>query len=64
VTSRPPATQRRARIVWSKTGRGPYADAAGHRGLLYVRQQRRFDAYTLKTGDEICSRVCRIRAAA
>jgi outer membrane protein assembly factor BamB len=44
-----------AGVAWSKTGRGPYMPTPlAYRGLLYVLANNGvFDAYTLKTGDEI-----------
>jgi outer membrane protein assembly factor BamB len=42
-------------VVWSKTGRGPYMPTPlAYRGVLYVLANNGvFDAYSIKTGDEV-----------
>ena len=42
-------------VAWSRTGRGPYMPTPlAYRGLLYVLNNNGvFDAYNLKTGDEV-----------
>jgi outer membrane protein assembly factor BamB len=51
----PPNTAKSDAVVWSRTGRGSYMPTPlGYRGVLYVLANNGgFDAYDLKTGDEI-----------